>query len=673
MNMMRYHWLAPVVAALTLLALGGESFSDPAPAEQTDVAVQARGPIHEAYARPYDAAPQPGPGVPKPPPEPISEEPPEQKPEGDNVRWVPGYWAWDTDKNDYVWVSGFWRVMPSDRKWVPGYWRNTDDGWQWVPGFWAPAGQEQVPLLEPPPAPLDVGPSTLPPDDNHIYVPGCWVWRTERYIWRPGYWRPCRPGWVWSPAHYCWTPGGYVYVDGFWDRCLEDRGLLFAPVAFTRPLWEEPGWCYRPQYAVGINTPFFAALFVGPSYGHYYFGDYYDTRCARLGYRPWYHYGAHYHDPLYSYYGWRHRHDRDWHQGLERTYVARRDGREPRPPRTLVEQAALARAPARSPAAAPIVAPLNDLRDSRVRLAAIGAAQRAEQQAAAQQVRDVARERAQRERPSAKGRPIALPGSRSGPPAVPEIVTRPGAPPATPLPASGPRTRPAARPSDLPVIETPRSRPVQTPGLPPKPAATPAPGNPPTRPAARPQTPPVIETPRSRPVQTPALPPTGSNANRPPTVKPQPAVPSSSPAPQPTQPPPAARPAQPPPRPAPPPTIVTPPSRPAPPPAARPTPQPSRPSAPPAARPAPQPSRPAQPPPAARPAQPPPRPAPPPTIVTPPSRPAPPAARPTPQPSRPSAPPAARPAPSRPSPPPAARGGGNRGGRGGNDDGRRKK
>ena len=41
----------------------------------------ARGPVHEAFAQPFQANPQPGPVVPKRPPDPIPEEPPDQKPQ----------------------------------------------------------------------------------------------------------------------------------------------------------------------------------------------------------------------------------------------------------------------------------------------------------------------------------------------------------------------------------------------------------------------------------------------------------------------------------------------------------------------------------------------------------------------------------------------------------------
>src|SRR5436305_1398773 len=75
--------------------------------------VQARGPVHEAYAQPSTfGRPTPGPVAPKAPPEPVPEVPPDERPEGANVVWVPGYWGWDEERRDFLWVSGFWRVAP---------------------------------------------------------------------------------------------------------------------------------------------------------------------------------------------------------------------------------------------------------------------------------------------------------------------------------------------------------------------------------------------------------------------------------------------------------------------------------------------------------------------------------------------------------------------------------
>src|SRR5262249_54885450 len=81
-----------------------------------------RAPPRGPRRRPAPPPPAPPRGLPRGPPPPIEELPPELKPEGDDVVWVPGYWDWDEDSADFVWVSGFWREPPPGRDWVPGFW-----------------------------------------------------------------------------------------------------------------------------------------------------------------------------------------------------------------------------------------------------------------------------------------------------------------------------------------------------------------------------------------------------------------------------------------------------------------------------------------------------------------------------------------------------------------------
>src|SRR5262245_4951292 len=196
------------------------------------IEIQTRGPVHEAFAQPVQLRPEPGSPVPNEPPPAIPEEPAAQRPEGDNVQWVPGYWQWDSERNEFIWVSGIYRDAPPGRQFVPGHWTHTEDGWVWVPGFWAPLNQNEVPYLPEPPAPLETEPSLPPPDANSFYVPGSWLYRDSRYVWRPGYYAPFRDGRIWMAPRYIWTPAGFIFVEGYWDYPLEDRGLLFAPVAF---------------------------------------------------------------------------------------------------------------------------------------------------------------------------------------------------------------------------------------------------------------------------------------------------------------------------------------------------------------------------------------------------------------------------------------------------------
>ncbi len=302
--------------------------------------VLTRGPVHEAFAEPVTFNPKPGLIVSKPPPGLVEELPPDQRPEGDNVAWISGYWSWDDDRKDFIWVSGIYRVLPPSRQWVPGYWNKVAEGHQWVPGIWASA-KADVEYFPAPPDSLEVGPSSEAPNVDHIWVPGNWTWRETRYAWRPGYWTPAYAGWLWVPAHYVWTPHGYVFVPGYWDVPLERRGLLFAPVYFDPVVIVRPRFFYRPR--VVISIPLLTAhLFCRPAYHHYCFGDYYAASYVQVGIFPWFsfHLGHHGYCPVYAYDHWHHAHDHDvrWSVSLRLDYEHRRDHVDARPPRTFVAQ-----------------------------------------------------------------------------------------------------------------------------------------------------------------------------------------------------------------------------------------------------------------------------------------------------------------------------------------------
>ena len=286
----------------------------------------ARGPLHEAFGRPVVFDPKPGPVAPKAPPDPVEELPPDQKPEGENVRWIPGYWHWDDEAKDFIWVSGFWRAVPPGRAWVPGYWTPTPQGYQWVSGYWAADGQQESEYLPPPPGSLEAGPPTDPPGADHLWSPGTWVWQGDRYLWRPGTWIAANPDWVWVPAHYGWTPGGYVFTDGYWDYPLLRRGLPFAPVRFGGGL--RPGLGFTPGSVLNLAN-LATALFARPRFGQYYFGDYFGPGYQQSGFLPWYALAGSRagYDPLFAYTNWfAGRQDPLWATRLREGYDLRRTG-----------------------------------------------------------------------------------------------------------------------------------------------------------------------------------------------------------------------------------------------------------------------------------------------------------------------------------------------------------
>src|SRR5262249_51114624 len=92
----------PAVTLQSPVAQNAQAPNSPDGAEvPKGLEVQARGPIHEAFATPT-SDPKPTPAIAKKPPAPVEEMPPEEKPDGDVV-WIGGYWALDDDRNDFLW------------------------------------------------------------------------------------------------------------------------------------------------------------------------------------------------------------------------------------------------------------------------------------------------------------------------------------------------------------------------------------------------------------------------------------------------------------------------------------------------------------------------------------------------------------------------------------------
>lgn len=312
--------------------------TDTSPAQNADGTggeVLTRGPVHEAFAATVSYDPEPGILVDAQPPAAIEEVPPGQRMEGKNVAWIPGYWAWDEDSNDFLWISGIWRNLPPGRQWVPGYWAQADGRHQWTSGYWEDAEATEVSYLPKPPHSVEAGPNIEAPSRDQSWQPGSWAWRDDRYAWRAGYWAPVRENWIWVPSYYRWTPRGYVYVDGYWDYAVVRRGVLFAPVRFGRDVYSRPGFYYSPTTVISLAV-FVNHLFLRPNYGHYYFGDYYAPNYRDHGYYASYAYSTSRHgfDPIYSHYRWENRNNRTWDLQRRDYFEYRRDNEDARPSRT---------------------------------------------------------------------------------------------------------------------------------------------------------------------------------------------------------------------------------------------------------------------------------------------------------------------------------------------------
>jgi Planctomycete cytochrome C/WXXGXW repeat (2 copies) len=189
-------------------------------------------------------------------------------------------------------------------------------------------------FLPSPPASLESGPVGNPPTPNFTWIPGTWIFRHGRFLWLAGQWSPVHRGWVWVPARYVFTPAGYLFVDGYFDYELAQRGVLFAPVIFRRG-FVAPGFVFTPSVVLNTHrlTEF---LFVNSPCGCYCFGDYFGANHVQAGIFPWFafHMSSLGYDPFFAFASWAHHTDIGWHERLVSDFRAFRDDARLRPPRT---------------------------------------------------------------------------------------------------------------------------------------------------------------------------------------------------------------------------------------------------------------------------------------------------------------------------------------------------
>jgi hypothetical protein len=395
----------------------------PPPAPEV-VEVLTRGPVHEAFAQPVIFDEGPGFIITRRPPAPLDEIIPDERPEGNHIVWIPGYWSWDTDRSDFIWVSGCWRAVPPNTSWVPGYWAEVRGGYQWTAGFWTTADVEEIEYLPAPPATLEEGPQGVGSPDS-IWIPGCWIRYQGRYAWRPGFWEQARPNWVWEPSHYESTPRGWVYVDGYWDYPLDRRGMAFLPVYMSSRLYGRADFRYSPDIVLDLNG-LTANLFISTQRNQYYFGDYYGAEYSREGFHPWYEARDHHdwYDPIFVHQQWQHRDDRSWVANQRVEYDHRSADTSLRPARTYeAMKAQVARLPEKDRKQVQVARPMKEVVADKTTPLKFSAVDAKTREAAASQAKDVhayTDKRSQWESPSAASK--AGPEPKAGTPAR-EVVT----------------------------------------------------------------------------------------------------------------------------------------------------------------------------------------------------------------------------------------------------------
>lgn len=268
------------------------------------------GPIHEAFmTREFgglilDA-------IPTEPPEEINERIPAQT--DPQAQWIPGYWAWSQDRNDYLWVSGVWRKPPPGHQWIGGYWKDFDEGSVWIPGFWSEIPETRLEYInEPPPDAID---ERIPPapSQDYFWITGHWFWDSSQndYVWYGGKWELFDQNWVFVPAHYLWREEGYVFIPSYWDWPLEIRGVIYSAVSIDPgerlTIYYEPFYVIDPCFSIQSYYPWW------PDYMclyHYYF-HFHPDFCNSLGMVPpwwwwdsWWGFG--WHDAWWLFWWWGH-------------------------------------------------------------------------------------------------------------------------------------------------------------------------------------------------------------------------------------------------------------------------------------------------------------------------------------------------------------------------------
>jgi hypothetical protein len=186
---------------------------------------------HEALQPSGERGRQPGAEVHvrKEPPAAVEERPSTRRP-GLRAQWVPGYWAWDVQRNDFVWIGGMWQVPPPGTFWLAGRWLRDADGWYRVPGLWAsrrdrraaqtdgvPADRPSWQITGPPADHPDDTPGRAPGPD-FFFVPGHYLPVGDRLSWKAGFWARMQPDWDWVPARWVRRSDGWGFRPGYWAR-----------------------------------------------------------------------------------------------------------------------------------------------------------------------------------------------------------------------------------------------------------------------------------------------------------------------------------------------------------------------------------------------------------------------------------------------------------------------
>ncbi len=251
-----------------------------------------KGPVHEAFVtQEYgDLILQ---AVPQQPPKDLNEQIPDKR--YGKAQWINGYWKWSTEHDDYIWISGVWRLAPPGQHWISGKWTKLEEGWVWLKGFWSPVLESDLEhISEPPPDHLDdVVPNA--PSEGYFWVPGYWFFDEGKsdYVWYRGRWQAFNEDWQYVPAHYMWREEGYIFIPGYWDWPIEKRGQAFAN-AYIEPD-RRSSIVYEPSVALEpleIVENLYACWPSYPCFFHHHYFYHFDIWMAWGIVPPWWHWDS---------------------------------------------------------------------------------------------------------------------------------------------------------------------------------------------------------------------------------------------------------------------------------------------------------------------------------------------------------------------------------------------
>lgn len=248
------------------------------------------GPVHEAFITKVNGSLLIE-AINKKPPEPLKESVPKQR--DMQAEWIPGYWYWDIQFNDFVWVSGVWRRPPPGHQWNFGFWKKYDQEWVRIPGYWSRSPEQYTDYIQvPPPNQLDENMSPAI-NSNYFWVPGhwCFIFQNNEYRWVSGYWEELDPLWVFVPSHYVWRPGGYVYVPAYWDWTIEERGTPYASVSvdpdFRYQIVYEPVLIVQPEGVIRSIFPNYPDYLSFMHHHYHYHPDFWRAFCCSPPWWSW--------------------------------------------------------------------------------------------------------------------------------------------------------------------------------------------------------------------------------------------------------------------------------------------------------------------------------------------------------------------------------------------------